>query len=284
MLIGRGVMRVFLLDLGVTIMKLKLNQLALALAIIGSTSAHAGVVTIWGETPYGLSQTAMNDFYNGLTGHSSSIATGTLDTVSLTGVNLLWATQPADAYTAAELSTMSSFLAGGGRIAFMGEHGTITPNQNNRINTALSALGSTIVINNVMLDSGLRSASVGDGQILTHALTAGVNTYEYAAFAPLTISGTAEALMLGEDSYLGNPSIMMAYQNIGPGSVFLITDQNVWDNAPLWAAFDNETMFENLLSGSTGAPPVGGVPEPASLALLGIGLAGLGAMRRRKKA
>lgn len=265
-------------------MKHKLKNLASAvvLSALGSTAAQAGVVTVWGEAPFGFSLSTINNFYNGLSGHSSSIAAGTLDTVNLSGVNLLWATQPADAYTAAELTTMANFLSGGGRIAFMGEHGTLAAAQNTRINAALAALGSTISINNVILDSGFRSAGVLDGQILAHPLTTGVSTYEYAAFAPMTISGTAQAL---EDLFVGNPSIMMAYQNIGPGSIFLITDQNVWDNSPLWGAFDNERMFENLLSGNTGAPPVGGsVPAPATLGLLGAGLVALSALRRRVSA
>ena len=268
-------------------MKLKFCQIAVAFTFIVSSYANAGVALIWGDAPFGLSQTNMNNFYNSLSGDSSSIATGPLNTVNLTGVNLLWATQPVNAYTSAELNTMSNFLSGGGRIAFMGEHGQIAPTENSNINTALSFLGSSIsIFFNQVLDGGFRTATVGNGQILSNALTAGVNSYTYAAFAPLSIGSGAQALMLGQESFLGNPSVMMGYQNIGPGSIFLITDQNVWDGETSnWPGFDNGQMFANLLSASTGAPPVNGsVPESTSLTLLGIGLAGFGAMRRRKTA
>jgi hypothetical protein len=85
----------------------------------------------------------INNFYNSLPGTTSSILSGPLNSNDLSRVNLLWAVQPAASYTAAEITTMSSFLSGGGRIAFMGEHGTFAPDENNRITAAISLLAET---------------------------------------------------------------------------------------------------------------------------------------------
>lgn len=244
-----------------------------------TTTAEAAVVRVWGEDR-GSNKVNINNFYAGLPGHSSAIVGGTLDTVDLTGVRLLWATQPGDSYTAAELASMASFLSLGGRIAFLGEHGGFAPGENIRINAALASLGADITITNNALSCGFRSAKRSEGEILDHPLTVGVDNYEYACFAQLNISGTAQSLMLGDTGSDGEGITMMAYQNIGPGSVFLITDQNVWDHASTgWPGgvppFNNARMFENLLIGDTGAPPPPGIPEPGTLALLGLGLTGV---------
>ena len=260
-------------------MNFKGLKVALTLLCAAAFNANAGLVTVWGEELSGFSKTSVVDFYDGLAGHDAQAAVGQLDTVDLSSTDLLWATLPSDSYTALELSAMADYLATGGRIAFMGEHGSWGPNQNNRINAALLALGSSISINNATLDGGFRSAGVNDGQILNHSLTAGVDTYEYAAFAPLTIGANAEVLMLGEAQYNGEDSVMMAYQNIGAGSIFLITDQNVWDNVGNWGNFDNGRMFENLLSARTGAEPI---PEPSALLLMVLGLFGLRKHLQRK--
>ena len=227
-------------------------SLGVLLTLVLNSHVNAGVVTVWGEEVNPGPKALINNFYNSLPGNSSSLATGDLTTVDLTATNLLWATQPADDYTPAELAKMASFVASGGRIAFMGEHGLYSPSQNLRINAALAFLGSGISINNVALDAGTRTASVADSQILAHPLLTGVLTYQYACFAPLTISGGAQALMLGQEPYLSNPSVMMGYQNIGPGSVFVITDQNVWDDeANGWPGYGNPKLFQNLLNGNT---------------------------------
>jgi hypothetical protein len=229
------------------------------------SNAGAATVGVWGDR-YDLNN--INNFYNTLAGHDSHIITGSLD---LTGVNLLWAVQPADSYTAEEITIMHNFLNTGGRIAFMGEHGGYAPDENNRITAALAQLGSHMSIVNLAPDGGFHDATVANGQILSHPLTEGVNTYNYACFAPLTLGAGSTALMLGSNL----SDVMMGYENVGPGSIFLITDQNVWDNVYL-SSNDNKRMFENLLVGNTQA-----VPVPAALWLLGSGLFGLIGLRKK---
>jgi hypothetical protein len=242
--------------------------LVLSLFVVGVSGATAGsTVGVWGDR---FSLSVINNFYNSLPGVTSKIIGSTLD---VTDVSLLWAVQPADAYTDSEISTMQTFLSGGGRIAFMGEHGSYAPNENARIAAAVGLLGGHMTINVDYPDAGFHDATVSNGQILPHSLTAGVNTYNYACFASLNISGPAQKLMVGTD----HSQVMMGYENIGAGSIFLITDQNVWDNVYYTSTNDNGVMFKNLLLAETHPT----VPVPPSVLLLLPGLVGLVSLKKK---
>ena len=232
-------------------MNKKLTGLILGLALIFGvvSTATAKVVNVWGSTQF---VTTVNNFYDGLVDHSSTIINGSLDSNDLTGVDLLWVVQPAVALTTPENAHLVTFLAGGGRIAYMAEHCTYDPPMNANINASLTAVGSNILIAcGTTQDNGFQTASKANNQILDHPLTDGVDTYEYAAFAPLSLGGSAQTLMVGKDL----TSIMMGFENLGAGSIFLITDQNVLN---FDGTYDNDMMFQNLLIGITGAPP----PQP----------------------
>lgn len=237
----------------------------------GSSYAAAHNVAVYGNR-YNISN--IDSFYDGIADTNSEVISS-LSSSNLAGVQLLWAVQPAQDYSSADITVMKEFMNSGGRIAFMGEHGNYAPSENARIASAVSALGGSIGINTDMPDAGSHQATVSNGQVLSNSLTAGVNTYDYACFASLVLGGNAQALMVGSN----HSQVMMAYQTVGAGSIFLITDQNVWDDV-YSTSNDNNVMFQNLLS-ATVTPSV---PEPESYALLLAGLGVLSAVARRKSA
>lgn len=245
----------------------------LLFVIFTGGAAWAGSVAVTGNF---FDLTTIEDFYHDLgqtTKTGSSVGTLNLDDVSL-----LWAVQPAFPYQLGDLVAMQSLLNRGGRIVFMGEHGGYRPKENLRLNNAISFLGGHITIQNLSPDPDFRVAAKDDGQILDHPLTVGVDTFEYACFAPLLLSGNAQALMRGQDD---PTDIMMAYEAIGNGSIVVFADENGWDNERTgWpSGVDNARFFANLLPSSGGSA----VPEPSTYGLLGaLALLGLVALRRAR--
>lgn len=136
-----------------------------------------------GTASYGANIAA---YYSTLAGVTATQTTSTSVT-SLGGVNLFITMLPQSAYSAAELSAMSSFLGSGGTLFFIGESsgyaagGVADP----IITSTLSALGSTLTM------------SGNDGSIypqtaivVPNALTAGVSGFTYG-FTSFVSGGTA---------------------------------------------------------------------------------------------
>lgn len=127
---------------------------------------------------------------------------------------------------------------------------------------------------------------------------AGVLGAAGAPYASLgTVSSASDFLMQGAGSYLDSASIMNAYYNVA-GGMRAVAGANPWDSARSWLDnFSNlgpihiqlppvavnlagPDMPDVLLPDDTGAQAAA-LPEPASFAVFGLGLAGLRAARRR---
>ena len=81
--------------------------------------------------------------------------------------------------------------------------------------------------------------------------------------------------------------IIMGVFDAGAGrssDVFVATDINFWDDSVGWNDVRNRNLWENIWTAASVQidPPNGDVPEPTSIALIGMGIGLLGIARRRR--
>lgn len=124
------------------------------------------------------------NFYNSIGGVSASLLAGTVTAGMLSGLDLFLAPLPDDNFSGAEISALSSFTAGSGVVAFLGENDNVVFNiPNAAINGALSGLGTGMML----VDSCQSSATAVAGG----AFNAGAPSVRYAC-GSFVDGGTAE--------------------------------------------------------------------------------------------
>lgn len=133
------------------------------------------------------STNAINNYYNGLGGVSSSLFSGTVGGADLAGVDLFISILPSNDYLASEISAFSNFLSGGGTLFFMGENAQYFTVENSRINTALTSLGSAMQLGSASIDAGFHQTINIDAD----PFTAGVNTFTYGYTSNVVTGGTS---------------------------------------------------------------------------------------------
>lgn len=140
----------------------------------------------------------VNDYYNSLAGVNSETIDDDISSQSLLGVDLLFVALPSQSLTTQEIASLSDYLADGGNLFFVGEHGNFDISANNRINDALLNLGSSLRIESTFDDSGERVATRASGQIIENQFTTGVDSFVYGGQAISAVNG-GQTLFLQSD-------------------------------------------------------------------------------------